>query len=356
MFYNRCMHISQNVDLSDFTSFKTGGKSEVFAVAKNSDELIEVITTQPKPFWLLGTGANSLISDKGLPGTTIQIQLQAMEFKDDHTVEVESGVVWDELVIKAIEMKLWGLELTSGIPSSVGAAVVGNIAAYGQAVSDSLLWVDVIDTSQPTPAPKRLMASDLEFDYRTSVFSKNYNNSIIILKCCFQLSPTQTKELSYESALKIAATENLDIHTLDGCRQTIMLAREAAGSLLDAKHAQRTAGSFFKNPVVTEEQAEFIMSFEERPVTKEQIMNQNRTHGGSSLRVSASHVLLAAGFERGQAWGPVRLHPDHILKIENIGGATSQQIYDVAQEIIHTVKTKLDVDLVPEVRFLGDFS
>jgi UDP-N-acetylmuramate dehydrogenase len=78
-------------------------------------------------------------------------------------------------------------------------------------------------------------------------------------------------------------------------------------------------------------------------------------HGGAQKRVSAAHVLLAAGFQRGQTWGPVRLHPDHILKLENTGGATAQQIYNVAMEIVNTVKNKLAVDLVPEVRFLGSF-
>ena len=82
----------------------------------------------------------------------------------------------------------------------------------------------------------------------------------------------------------------------------------------------------------------------------------NQVHGGAQMRVSAAHVLLAAGFSRGQTWGPVRLHPDHILKIENTGGATAQNIYDVAMEIQRTVLDKLSIELSPEVRFLGEFN
>ncbi len=85
-------------------------------------------------------------------------------------------------------------------------------------------------------------------------------------------------------------------------------------------------------------------------------MQQNKIHGGDQARVSASHVLLAAGFKRGQNWGPVRLHPEHVLKLENIKGASAQQIFDVAMEIINVVQQKLAIALESEVKFLGEFS
>ena len=91
-------------------------------------------------------------------------------------------------------------------------------------------------------------------------------------------------------------------------------------------------------------------------IKREDLLRQNIIHGGDKSRVSAAHVLLAAGFARGQTWGNVRLHPDHILKIENIGNASAQEIYDVVQNIISTVQQKLGITLEPEVRFLGDFS
>lgn len=117
-----------------------------------------------------------------------------------------------------------------------------------------------------------------------------------------------------------------------------------------------TAGSFFKNPVVDESQIEAIIANEEvAGKTKEQILRQNQIHGQNQARVSAAHVLLAAGFKRGQTWGQVRLDLEHVLKVENMGAATAQEIYAVVQEIIHTVKEKLGVTLVPEVRIMGEF-
>jgi UDP-N-acetylmuramate dehydrogenase len=107
--------------------------------------------------------------------------------------------------------------------------------------------------------------------------------------------------------------------------------------------------------MVDSETAERLMAYDETGKSAELLKQMNQVHGGDQKRVSAAHVLLAAGFERGQSWGPVRLHPDHILKVENTGGATAQNIYDVAGEIVRTVKDKLAIELTPEVRFLGEF-
>lgn len=108
--------------------------------------------------------------------------------------------------------------------------------------------------------------------------------------------------------------------------------------------------------MVTSEQAVMLASFDETGKTLERINEQNRIHGGNTHRASAAHVLLAAGFSRGQTWDNVRLHPDHVLKIETLPGATAQEVYDVATEILATVQSKLGIELVPEVRYLGDFS
>jgi UDP-N-acetylenolpyruvoylglucosamine reductase len=97
------------------------------------------------------------------------------------------------------------------------------------------------------------------------------------------------------------------------------------------------------------------MRFDETGKSPEQITKMNAVHGGDNLRVSAAHVLLAAGFKRGQTWGPVRLHPKNLLKIENTGGATARQIYDAAQLIINTVQNQLGISLEPEAQLLGQF-
>lgn len=352
------MKILKNEPLAGFTSFQTGGPAVTLVVIEQTSDLHEVLKQYDKPLWLLGSGANSLISDEGLPGTTLLLANKKIEIKDEEDLLfiADAGVQWDDLVVQTIQHDAWGLECTSGIPGSVGAAVVGNIAAYGQAVSDTLEWVEVIDATGDPNITKCLKADELGLKYRYSDFQNDKLNRYVIVRAAFKLSHVPKRELTYASALKVAQELNLHPDNLEHIRTIILESRRRAGSLLEPGTTNKTAGSFFRNPVVTREQAEQIIKHEENNITIEQILAQNAAHSGDSLRVSAAHVLLAAGFHRGQTWGPVRLHPEHVLKIENTGGATSQQIYDVAQEIMSTVKQKLNIDLEPEVRFLGDFS
>ena len=107
--------------------------------------------------------------------------------------------------------------------------------------------------------------------------------------------------------------------------------------------------------MVTTEQATELAKYDESGKALARILDQNKIHGGSSHRASAAHVLLAAGFKRGQTWGHVRLHPQHVLKIETLPGATATEVYEVVREIVDTVQQRLNITLAPEVRFLGKF-
>jgi len=352
--YTNVMQVFHDADLSNCTFFETGGKAKLFITVEDTSELAGLLKTAKQPCWFLGSGANVLVSDKGLPGTTIHLATSEIKFADGSVV-ADAGVVWDNLAKATIDKGFWGLERISGVPGSVGAAVVGNIAAYGQAVSETLEWVEVIDTGRSTAKIKKLMAKELGFSYRFSNFQTKDFSKYLITRAAFKLQRSP-KPLEYASALNVAKELNLDADDLGQRRRIILETRRRIGALSDEAQRERTAGSFFRNPVVRSDQAEKIMSFEEHGISKADIKRQNKLHTGDSMRVSAAHVMLAAGFKRGQSWGNVRLHPDHILKIENTGGATSQDIYNVSQEIITTVKSKLGIDLVPEVRFLGDFT
>lgn len=347
------MQILKKASLKNYSSFHTGGEAETLVICENALELKEaVVSNGENNLSVLGFGTNVLISDDGLEGTSIVCRGGGIEVMETALI-AEAGVWWDDLVSVAQEQMLWGIELMSGIPSSIGGAVMGNIAAYGQQISDTLLWVEIIDTV--SHEINKIPASELEYGYRYCSLKSRPNT--IILRAAFELSKTSTQTLEYGSALRVADEFGYDLETLDGRRKIITEARRRAGSLYDpvANTNSYTAGSFFKNPVVPIEVARKVIAFDETGKPAEVLLRQNQIHGGDDHRVSAAHVLLAAGFSRGQAWGQVRLHPEHILKIENIGEATSQEIYDVAQNIIATVKTKLGVVLEPEVQFLGNF-
>lgn len=343
------MHIQNNYPLAQLTSFGTGGDADRLITVTDAIDFNTLISKLTEPTWFLGHGCNVLISDEGLPGTTVLLRHKSLELSKNREITVDSGADWDEFVKFAISHGLWGVELMSGIPSSVGGAIRGNIAAYGQAVSDTLVYVDVIDIRDGSIM--RLKNTDLHFKYRSSMLqTKPY---LLIMNACFQLQPTKTQEVSYESLLVVSKELGVSTDTLTDRRNVVYEARRRAGSLLET--GSKTAGSFFKNPIVTKEQADFIVSFDETGKTADQITKMNAIHGGNNLRVSAAHVLLASGFLRGQCFGNVRLHPEHVLKLENYNHATSKDIYSVAMHIIDTVKQKTGILLESEIVFLGEF-
>lgn len=350
------MQTLENAPLAPYTAFQVGGPAAKLLILNNANEVLQAHQKQflTKPHWVLGYGTNCVISDKGLPGTVLMLRDGPTPSREHQTVVADAATNWDEVVRYAIEQDLWGLELMSGIPGNVGAGLTGNIAAYGQQFAHSFAWADILDLG--SGQTKRLGQSDIEFSYRAS--SLQSQPDVIVLKVGLALSDQPNHELKYASALKVAQELGIEPTTLEARRQIILETRRRAGAIYDETDPsqEHTAGSFFKNPLVDRAVAEHLASFDESGKSVEELLEQNKIHGGNQYRVSAAHVLLAAGFQRGQSWGPVRLHPQHVLKIENTGSATAQQIYDVAHEIMRTVKASLGIDLEPEVRWLGEFT
>lgn len=341
-----------NTPLAPYTTLGVGGPADTLIITETYDETLQVLQSTENPIWFLGYGSNCLISDEGLRGTTILWRGGSIS-RADTELTVDAGVLWDDLVQAAIEHELWGFELMSEIPSTVGGAIYGNIAAYGQQVSDTLVWAEIYDTD--TKEVYTLQHDEITFAYRQSSLQSEPQRKI--LRARFKLSTTPLHTLKYDSAIAIADELALDPKDLAQCRKIIIETRTRAGSIYhyDDPNAERTAGSFFKNPLVTIDQAKMLATFDETGKTLDRIVNQSKIHGGNAQRASAAHVLLAAGFHRGQSWGNVRLHPNHVLKIEALPGATAQNVYDVTQLILEAVKDKLDISLEPEVKFLGKF-
>ena len=347
--------ILQKFPLAKLTSFQVGGPAESYLRLNSASELKQLIT-QPetvKPRWFLGAGSNVLISDAGLPGLTWHFQGGRIEYrKADNLLIADSGVIWDDLVISALKKHLWGIELMSGIPGSVGGAVAININAYGQALSDCLCWIEVYDPDRAELYKVNYQPAD--WSYKQSPFAES---KLSIVRAALKLSCKPTVELRYAKALQYAREQNLDPRQLTARRRIIIGARAAAGSLLDdsPQGQAKSCGSFFRNPLVDAQQIEPLLAYEEGNLKKKELLEMNRLHGGQARRVSAAHVLLAAGFRRGQTFGRVRLHPNHVLKIENWRNASAQEIYDVAQTIQAAVMQKLAIKLEFEVKTLGKF-
>lgn len=351
--------IKQNVLLAPYTSFGVGGPADNFSLVHNADELHEALlcTLPDTQLWTIGYGSNCLISDKGLPGMTICIRGGDIHVDTEkNQILADAGAWWDDVVLTAIQHNLWGIELMSEVPGSVGASVFINITAYGQSVGSVVEWIEVWD--RKNSSIKKLNRDDLSWDYKQSIFQTDDGKDYIVLRICLQLSADRTTDVTYQKAIDIADEMNISLDDLHNRRKIIIEARRRAGSLWkpDGKEAHRTAGSFFRNVLVSPQKAAEIISFDESGKTSAEIKKMNQVHAGNEQKVSAAHILLAAGFHRGQTWGAVRLHEDNVLKIEALPGATAKDVYNVMVKIQETVSRKLHIVLEPEVRLLGDFS
>ena len=350
------MKILQNVKLAPYTSFGVGGPAEYFTIAENHDALIEALrcTLPDTPLNILSYGSNTLISDKGLVGMTICIRGGDIHV-DDNLVTADAGVWWDDVVQAAIARNLWGIELMSEIPGGVGGSTFINIAAYGQSLGAVVEWIEVWDRQKSEITI--LQRDQLQWDYKSSLFQTEAGKDLVIIRIALRLSYTPTCQVTYQKAVDIAQELGLSDDTLASRRTIIIEARRRAGSLWNpTNESHHTVGSFFRNPIVSKELADRVIAFDESGKTKKEIEKMNKLHGGDSHRVSAAHVMLAAGFHRGQKWKNVKLNDENLLKIEALEGATAEEIYAVANEIITTCNSKLGINLIPEAKILGEFS
>ncbi len=165
----------QDEPMAKHTTFKVGGKAELFITVKNTDELIDVLTyakRQEIPFFILGKGSNLLVSDKGVKGAVILLDGEFSQIRmiDDTTIYAGSGASLMRVCKFALDNSLSGLEFAYGIPGSVGGAVFMNAGAYGGEMKDCIASVDFLTKDGERGV---LFAKDLNLGYRTSAFKSN---------------------------------------------------------------------------------------------------------------------------------------------------------------------------------------
>lgn len=238
------MTIEKNIPLKAFTTFHIGGAAEYFVRVHSIDEVREAIEFAKKEnlaITILGGGSNVLIDDAGIRGLVIKIELSGIALEGD-TLTVGAGESWDAVVACAVSNDLSGIENLSGIPGTVGGAVVQNIGAYGQALSQTLLWAEVYDTS--TLEKQTFSNSDLQSGYRDSIF-KRTPNRYVVLRAALGLSRIPKPDVSYKD---LAARFSDATPTLEEVRAAVLEIRSAKFPDLDV---EGTAGSFFKNPILS---------------------------------------------------------------------------------------------------------
>ncbi len=334
--------IYNNINLENRNSFGVKQQATMLVEFETAQELKELFEElKPSKWYVLGAGNNTLFTDDydGVLFTPICSKRTILNDDGEWVdVRVESAHDWDEFVAWSVDNGLWGIENLSAIPSSVGAAPVQNIGAYGAEVKSVVTTVEYFDTQKLEVV--RLKCEECGFGYRESIFKHELRGVAIILAVEFRLHRSATPNLGYGDVIK--EVESRGGATIKNIRDAICAIR--ASKLPDPKELGN-AGSFFKNPIVPKIVAERLLN--EYPNMPSYPVPNNE----ESVKLAAGWLIDQAGL-KGYREGHVGVHDRQALVLVNHGGATGGEVLHFAEFVCSVVHTKFGVNIVPEVNIL----
>ncbi len=333
------MSIQENVPLSSLTTLRVGGRARFVAECRTKEDVQEALLYAREhslPWSVLGEGSNVLAGDNGYQGIILLVRIPGItETAHNGAVllSVGAGVNWDTLVRDAAARTLWGLENLAGIPGTVGAAPVQNIGAYGAEVKDTLHEVHAIDAS--TGKERIFTNTECAFGYRESRFKKEPN--LIITSVSFLLSKDGTPQVGYKD-LANALAEGVDLSSPESIGDAVRAIRTRKFPDLTQVG---TAGSFFKNPTISEEA---YTSLKKRYPDLPGFPNE---HGVKvPLAFILDHVLNLRGYTEGN----VSLFERQPLVLVTQDGATADEVDAFAHSVAERVMRATGIKIEREVR------
>jgi UDP-N-acetylmuramate dehydrogenase len=349
------MNILENVALAPLTTFKVGGPARYFAEPKTASEVAEAIRFAKSgklSLFVLGGGSNVVISDDGWPGLVVKVAVSGIDERnssdDGKTLfEVGAGEEWDRFVARAVARHCAGVECLSGIPGSVGGTPVQNVGAYGQEVAetiDSVLALDLADGQL-----HELCAEACGFHYRTSIFNTSERGRYIILRVTYRLTPGGEPRIQYADLKKHFAGFQ-QTPSLTSTREAVRRIRASKAMLITPGDEDcRSAGSFFKNPVLARDQYDELT----KRAAAKGLQIPSYPALDAQMKISAAWLVEHSGFSKGYRSGSVGLSRKHALAIVNRGEATAAEILALKDHIQQRVEELWGIQLEPEPVFVG---
>ena len=381
------MLTSTNVPIAELTTIRVGGCARRLVETDDARELCDVVRTTDEartPLFVLGGGSNVLVSDKGFPGVVVRprnarIEVLGQAGPDEaHEVLVrcEAGAAWDDVVAFAVSEGLEGIEALAGVPGMIGSACMQNIGAYGQEMGSALVSATLMDRA--TGEMRVWHADELGLGYRTSMLRRSMEGRgegagcgssrgssgqparawfpsprWIVLDATLGLRRSDVGTLGHSQLAHALGVEVGTSMPVAQIRQTVLEVRAKkamlAEGLCDAADAHDydrwSTGSFFMNPVLSEEAAAALPADAPRyPAT-----------GG--VKTSAAWLIEHAGFPRGfgvhGADSRATLSTRHCLALTNRGHAMAANVIELARHVRDGVREAFGVTLVPETVLVG---
>jgi UDP-N-acetylmuramate dehydrogenase len=338
--------------LADHTTLRLGGPADRWVRADTEAELVEAVSAADaagEPVLVLGGGSNLVVADDGFRGTVVEVATHGVRPDvEDATscggvmVTVAAGESWDDFVAHAVASGWAGVEALSGIPGAVGATPIQNVGAYGQDVSQTVATVRVWD--RQLRGVRTFANADCGFGYRHSRFKADPGRHVV-LEVTFQLpqgdlgAPVRYAEL----ARRLGVQQGERVPAKD-VREAVLALRRGKGMVLDADdHDTWSAGSFFTNPFVDEDQVPPGAPAWPQPAGR--------------VKTSAAWLIEQAGFGKGYGLdlrgGRASLSTKHTLALTNRGGASSGDVLALAREVRDGVEARFGIRLVNEPVLVG---
>lgn len=288
-------NILLNEPMKNHSTFKIGGAADVFICPQNTKDLITIYSYCIKnniPFFIHGEGSNILVSDSGIRGIVINtLSISRFEI-ENNTIKADCGMNMSELAGKSAEAGLKGIENFYYMPGTVGGAVWINARCYGISISDSLLFVDIINNKLEK---ERVFFDKKQYGYKKSPFQ---GTNSIILKAGFKLQKADSSRL----------LEEIELYREDRFKK--------------GHFDFPCAGSVFKN---------------------------NRDYG-----MPSGKIIDLLGL-KGKTYGKAKVLEKHGNIIVNTGDACAKEVIELINLIKYKVKEKYSYDLEEEILFVGDF-
>jgi UDP-N-acetylmuramate dehydrogenase len=340
--------IQENIELAPLTTFKVGGAARFFVTAETENEVIEAFNWADEnsiPFFILGGGSNILVSDQGFEGIVLQINLSGIK-KEKDIITAQAGEDWDEFVKYCVENDLAGIECLSGIPGLVGGTPIQNVGAYGQEVSETILKVRVFD--RKSRQILELNNQECKFSYRTSIFNSTDKNRFIVIAVTFKLNENGTPKIVYKDLLENFQDKQ---PTLRETREMVCKIRAEKAMLVRQGGADsQSAGSFFKNPIVSNENYNEVCRIaEDLEISAVPCFKVDE----KAVKIPAAWLIEKSGFHKGYRKGNAGLSTKHTLALTNRGDATAQEILALKEEIESRVYEIFKIELHPEPILVG---
>jgi UDP-N-acetylmuramate dehydrogenase len=334
-------NIQQNMSLKQYNTFGIDSKAKYFCEITSAAELTDLIQTElfkSNKRLILGSGSNVLFTNN-FDGLVIHNSLVGKEIirENEHSLSlrINSGEIWHDIVMFCVQSELGGIENLSLIPGTVGAAPIQNIGAYGVEIEEVFEELEAVELN--TGTTRSFKKAEVKFGYRESIFKNHLREKFFISSVTLTLSKKNHRiNTSYGAIAETLNKMNVTQPTIKNVSDAVIKIRSE--KLPDFKTVGN-AGSFFKNPEISD--AQFSKLQKDFPHVPHYPANQG-------VKVPAGWLIEQCGW-KGKTIGRVGVHEKQALVLVNLGSATGDEVFSLAQKIISSVSEKFSIMLTPEV-------